>query len=735
MGILMGRRIVLVMIVVSLSGCSKRASSDSDVEQILDGHTRMLKLLLEIKDRARNENNYTGDAEARKLRRELASLPPSGSNVQRFWLSWQLGFHESRLGRHQAATERLTAAYKLLPKLRPRLSTENQDKFLLQLAIVHLRFAETENCIHCNTNESCLLPIRGGGIHIHQDSTRKAIEYFKIVLDQNPENLTAQWLLNIAVMAVGGYPDDVPKRFLIPPETFESDEKFPRFLNIAPELGLNPLDMCGGSIVDDFDGDGFLDIVASTWDPAGQIHFFRNNADGTFSDRTEEAGLTGLFGGLNLLQADYDNDGDLDILVLRGAWLDVSGQHPNSLLQNDGKGRFRDVTFEAGLGEKHFPTQTASWADYDNDGDLDLYVGNEGFSCQLFENDGNGKFIDVAPRAGLKNGYCTKGVIWGDYNGDRLPDLYVSNLQEENRLYRNNGDGTFTDVAVILGVTKPIDSFPVWFWDFNNDGVLDLYVSSYSADVKYVAADYLGREHQAELNCLYQGDGQGGFREVSQIQNLARVSQTMGSNFGDLDHDGFPDFYLGTGYPDYEALMPNLMFHNLGGNGFADVTTAGGFGHLQKGHGVAFADLDNDGDQDIYMQIGGAFPGDAFGNALFENPGFDNHCITLKLLGNQSNRSAIGARIRLEVVEDGKKRSIYSWVNSGGSFGANPLRRQIGVGKATNIELLEIFWPTTDQTQRFRNVSVDQFLEITEGNQEYRKLPWKTTPFVKLESL
>jgi hypothetical protein len=197
----------------------------------------------------------------------------------------------------------------------------------------------------------------------------------------------------------------------------------------------------------------------------------------------------------------------------------------------------------------------------------------------------------------------------------------------------------------------------------------------------------------------------------------------MGANFGDLDNDGFPDFYLGTGDPNFDSIMPNLMFHNLGGTGFANVSTAGGFGHLQKGHGVSFADLDNDGDQDVFMEMGGAFLGDAYMNALFENPGFSNNWITIKLIGDTSNRSAVGARIRCSISEGGTKRDIYKWVNSGGSFGANPLRREIGLGQAETIDVLDIYWPTSDTTQRFEDVAVNQFLEITEGQETYRPMP------------
>ena len=203
----------------------------------------------------------------------------------------------------------------------------------------------------------------------------------------------------------------------------------------------------------------------------------------------------------------------------------------------------------------------------------------------------------------------------------------------------------------------------------------------------------------------------------------------MGSNFGDLDNDGFLDFYLGTGYPEYEGLMPNLLFRNVGGKSFVDVTTAAGLGHLQKGHGVAFADFDHDGDQDILAELGGAYAGDVFGNALFENPGFGNHWLVVKLVGVTSNKSAIGARIRTDILEGDKRRSVYKWVNSGGSFGANPLRQHIGLGRAEAIESLEIYWPTTDRTQRFQDVGVDQFIELTEDQDEYENLPYRPVGF------
>ena len=606
------------------------------------------------------------------------------------------------------------------------------------LGIAYMRRGETRNCCQRNSPDSCLLPIKDKGIHTNQEDSKQAITYFKEVMQKAPQTspmyIRAKWLLNVMFMTIDGYPDEVPMEYLIQPGVFESDEPFPRFYNIASKLGLDTFDLAGGAIVDDFTGNGYLDIVVSTMDPNGQMRFFRNNEDGTFTDHTREANLMGMVGGLNTLHADYDNDGDLDILVLRGGWSAMSkdGKIPNSLLQNNGEGRFADMTFDAGLGEVHYPTQTAAWADYDNDGDLDIYIGNETGSvsapCQLFQNKGDGTFTDRAKEAGVLNLGFTKGVAWGDYNDDGFPDLYVSNLGAANRLFRNNGDGTFVDVAQQAGVTDPKNSFPIWFWDFDNDGVLDLFVSSYESDrgnLAAVATSKLGLPIEYEMAHLYKGDGRGGFKEVAKAQNLTQLTLPMGVNFGDLDNDGYLDFYLGTGYPSYEALMPNVMYRNRGGTGFSDVTSAGGFGHLQKGHGIAFADLDNDGDQDVFVQMGGFFLGDKYYNALFENPGFGNHWISIRLVGVRSNRSAIGARIHLQVTENGKQRSIYKHVDSGGSFGANPLRQTIGLGKASRIEILEVYWPTTKRTQTFRDLPVDGFIQITEGMEQFKPLELK----------
>ena len=172
------------------------------------------------------------------------------------------------------------------------------------------------------------------------------------------QELTARWNLNVAAQALGEYPGVLEPNERIDASVFAAEVEFPRFKNVAPELGIDSFDLCGGAVAEDFDGDGFVDLLSSTWDPRGQIRFYRNRGDGGFDERTREAGLEGLFGGLNLVSADYDNDGFVDVYVLRGGWMaGPKGKHPNSLLRNNGDGTFSDVTFAAGLGEVNHQTQ------------------------------------------------------------------------------------------------------------------------------------------------------------------------------------------------------------------------------------------------------------------------------------------------------------------------------------------------------------------------------------------
>jgi hypothetical protein len=275
----------------------------------------------------------------------------------------------------------------------------------------------------------------------------------------------------------------------------------------------------------------------------------------------------------------------------------------------------------------------------------------------------------------------------------------------------------FRNVTEEAGVSQPLRSFPSWFFDYNNDGWLDLFVADYGwTSVGDAAADRLGMPHDGALPKLYRNNRDGTFEDVTRSARVEKLLLAMGANFGDLDNDGYLDLYVGTGEPNLRALVPNRMFRNAGGEYFQDVTTSGGFGHLQKGHGIAFGDLDNDGDQDIYAVMGGAFTGDGFQNVLFHNPGHGNHWITLKLEGVRSNRLGVGARIRIRVATGHGPREIYATVNTGGSFGSSSLQQEIGLGDAESIDEMEITWPTSGTVQVLHDVAMDQVLKVREGD-------------------
>ncbi|MDX1384517.1 MAG: VCBS repeat-containing protein, partial [Thermoanaerobaculia bacterium] len=687
------RRIALAPLL--LFGCVVPEAADEASRAARSGHERMLRELAAIAERTPEESLYLGDRRARELRAEIDSLPAATPAIARWQLHLELGEAELRLGNDREAVHQLEIAFALVSELAGRLPAERVDYVHYRLAVAHFRVAERQNCHHDLNEESCILPLTARARHRLGESTRLAVEHLTALLPgleaASPLALRARWLLNLAHQALGSHPDGVPRPYQIDFDSRSGEEDWPRLRNVAPELGLDVFDISGGAIGDDFDGDGDLDLVVSTADTRGPMRLFRNRGDGTFTDATSAAGLDGLFGGLNLEQADYDNDGDLDILVLRGAWLFEAGRHPNSLLQNQGNGAFRDVTFESGLGDESYPTQTAAWADYDNDGDLDLYVGNETSQrlrapSQLFRNRGDGRFEEVAEQAGVQNLRFTKGVAWGDCDRDGRPDLHVSNLGAPNRLFRNRGDGAFDDVTAAAGVAEPIQSFATWFFDVDNDGTLDLFVASFDEKLAPVAAHYLGWPSDAQPPALYRGLGGCRFEAVGREMGLVAFFPVMGANFGDLDSDGFLDLYLGTGAPDFDNLVPNIFYRNRAGKSFSDVTLALGVGHLQKGHAVVFADFDEDGDQDLFEQMGGAFASDGFANALYENPGLGGRAVVVRLVGTRSNRSAIGAWIRADVSDGARERSLHRVVGSGGSFGANPLRQTLGLGAAERIE-------------------------------------------------
>ncbi len=622
------------------------------------------------------------------------------------------------------------------------------------LALCYLRLGTLQNYIARPAPRSCLLPMRGDGVHWDRRASRAAVEHLTSLLEMDPDDTGARWLLNIAQMTLGRYPDGVPERFRIPADTFDSEAEVPRFRNVATWSGLAVLMMAGGGLMEDFDGDGLLDVMVSSMGVRDQMRYLHNDGDGRFSDRTEAAGLTGETGGLNMVHADYDNDGHVDVLVLRGGWMRRGGGFPNSLLRNNGDGTFEDVTEQAGILSFH-PTQTAAWADYDGDGWLDLFIGNESVEgephfSELYHNERDGTFTNRSVNLGDPDLGYVKGAVWGDFNDDGRPDLYVSILDRDNRLFRNDGprrrrgpkgeDWSFTEVAREAGTVEPKNSFPTWFWDYDNDGRLDIMAAGYKTLVwdkpcrlidciGEAAKIHLGMPNRMETPRLYHNEGDGTFREVSRETRFNRVALPMGVNFGDIDNDGWLDAYFGTGEPSLGTLIPNRLFRNHEGRAFQDVTTAADVGHLQKGHGVAFGDIDNDGDQDLFVELGGFFRVDAAYSALFENRSPPRRWITLRLTGTRSNRSAIGARVRVDLRTPSGSRSIHRSVGTGGSFGGNSLQEEIGLGDALAIESIVVLWPATGERQTFRNVAPDRVYRIVEGINEMEEVPVRSFTF------
>ena len=702
---------------------------------------RMAKRLAALADQAHpRQNPFLNDRLA-----DLLLADPTPEKVgRRAELELSRAKELLRAGRSEEAIERYRSLLELVEDPQHQILPAFRRGVRQGLAISYLRAAEQQNCLDGHSPEACLLPIAEGGRHHQRKYAQLAFEAYGSLLDAEPADLESLWLYNLAAMTLGLYPDDLADERRIAPEVFESEANIGRFVNRAHHAGLATVGRAGGVVLDDLDGDGRLDVLFSSWGLTDPLRFFHNLGNGQFEERTTEAGLEGLTGGLNLVQGDYNNDGRLDVLVLRGAWLTSEGRHPDSLLRNLGGGRFEDVTESAGLLAFH-PGQTAAWADFDLDGFLDLFIGHETAGperhrSRLMRNRGDGTFEDVSRALGVVVEGFVKGVTWGDVDNDGRPDLFISRLGEPNLLLRNRmgrasqGPGaTFEDITASAGVAEPIFSFPTWFFDYDNDGRLDLFVAGYAESFLETssaptAADFLQRHgervstEQIALGSrgrLYRNRGDGTFEDVSRAAGVNRVALTMGCNFGDLDNDGWLDFYLGTGAPGFRTQVPNLMFRNDQGRRFQDVTTSGGFGHLQKGHGIAFGDLDLDGDQDVVAVMGGAYTGDVFANALFENPGHEARWLILRLEGTSANRAAIGARVRVHLRTADGDRILHRVVSSGGSFGASSLQVELGLGQALSIDAIHVDWPG-GETQVFENLPLDRIVILRQADPSFR---------------
>ncbi len=529
------------------------------------------------------------------------------------------------------------------------------------------------------------------------------------------------------------------------------------FVNVAKSAGLVHQTVFGGEGKNlyllettgcgvaffDYDNDGWLDIFvvngtrvegfSKGQEPTN--HLYRNNRDGTFSDVTEKAGLVHSGWGQGVCVGDYDNDGFDDLFVTYWG--------KNILYHNNGDGTFTDVSEKAGVAGTRTRWSTGcAFVDYDRDGHLDLFVANyidladfknwplpESGPCTyksvmvacgppglpgakniLYHSNGDGTFTDVSEKSGITQARGTYGlgVLTGDFDNDGWPDIYVANDSQPSALYRNNRDGTFTDVGITAGVAysqdgKPQAGMGVTAADYDCDGWLDIFRTNFSEDT----------------SSLYHNGGQGVFDDVTFPAGLGMNTRYLGWGcaFVDIDNDGWADIFVCNGhiYPEIRRLPldihyeePKIVYYNLKNGRFKDISKELGDAILEptSTRGCAVGDFDNDGDLDIVTNPVNGYP-----QLLRCDAATGNHWLKIRTLGTRSNRSGIGARIKCVT---GAHQQIDEVRSGGGYASQNDLRVHFGLGQATKVDKIEIRWPS-GLVDVLENVPADRVVYVLEG--------------------
>ena len=523
----------------------------------------------------------------------------------------------------------------------------------------------------------------------------EAARYFYLLL-QMRMSAADQWLLQTAMDQISGQKPLLAKSFLFPFPAAAPAAPHLAFEDMAPALGVDRLDGNGTCSWADYDNDGDLDLFLAG---SGTFMAVYRNDGAKFVEVTEALGLAKVPSGYSLNLIDYDNDGRLDLYISLNGW---SGPMKNRLFHNE-SGRFVDVSAKSGADDAGSGF-TSMWGDLDNDGWLDLVIANgvlkDGSVPQLYRNQHDGTFKNMTLAAGLREpaDYGAIGIALGDYDKDGDLDLLINGLGgSPNRLYRNDGQWHFSEVAAKVGLAQPgHNGFVCFFLDYNNDGWPDVLTTSLApwADVvEGLKAGYAPRSLHPDATRLFRNKGDGTFENVTLAAGLAAPMGVMGAGVADLDNDGFLDLYFGTGDPQMTRLEPNRLFHNNGNGSFSDRTRALGLARPgNKGHGVSFVDIDNDGDLDLYAQLGGHYPGDHTRNAFYRNlKGNQNHWLQVDLRGVKSNRFAVGAQVTLR----SGNWMAYREVKGSEGFGStDPYLVHFGLGAREKVDSLEIRWPS-----------------------------------------
>jgi tetratricopeptide (TPR) repeat protein len=625
--------------------------------------------------------------------------------------------------------------------------------YAAQLLIKQAQFAEAADylseVIAINSQSSNIYFVRGGAYEKLGKLAEAEKDYQQAVaIDGNAQARAASERLRAGVAATGRRGDG---------ETGRRGDSV-KFRDVASQAQLNFTlrnaasprkyqieTMTGGVAVVDYDGDGWQDIyfvngaelpAMRKSSPQFWNRLFCNNRDGSFSDVTEKAGIAGEGFSMGVAVADYDNDGDADLFV--------AGVNRNMLFRNNGKGRFDDVTEKAGLGNSKLWSVAAAWFDFDNDGDLDLFVANyckwhldadpycgaqkegwrtycfpdkyKGLPNQLFRNNSDGTFTDVSAASGIAR-HVGKGmgVAVADYDDDGLMDVFVANDTLPNFLFRNLGQGKFEEVALAAGVAvgdngRPVSSMGVDFRDYDNDGRPDLIFSAL----------------EGETFPLFRNLGKGFFADATWPSGVgAATVKRSGWSLGlfDFNNDGFKDIFTVNAhvndnielYNEQTYRQPNSLLANLGNGNFQDVSPLVG-AHFQtkRAHrGAAFADFDNDGRIDAVTTSLNE-PAELWRNeSMLTGPAGKeaNHWLKLKLTGVRSNRDGIGAKVKL--VTTGGQTQFNHVTTSVGYASSSSHLVHFGLGKERLAKLIEIRWPS-GIVQTLRELKADQLVVIKE---------------------
>lgn len=548
-------------------------------------------------------------------------------------------------------------------------------------------------------------------------------------VDLEPELLEPRWMLRIATERAGGDPAALPEsvRLDLPDRSAPSPV---RFEDVSAESGIERWSRGRGSGWADVDGDGDLDLFAlGIRDPHA---LYRNRlvegGEIAFESAAAPAGLLDPRGGWSALFFDYDRDGDPDLHVTRDGW---DGRDVNSLFRNDG-GRFEDVAAAAGVASPR-DAFTAAVADVNLDGWLDLYVAKGvatpgGSPNELFLGAPGGRFVGRGEAFGVADHGRSVGSAFGDYDRDGWPDLLVLNFFGGPALYRNREGVRFEDVSAAAGIGAPHEAFVGFFFDYDNDGWLDILIVGFTPDMETALRSRLeGRAvHEGSRLALYRNDRDGTFSDVTGPAGLSWNLGAMAAAFGDYDNDGWLDIFIGAGAPPMERLEPDRLFRNLGDGTFADVSASAGVDHLGKGHGAAFADYDHDGDLDLFVPVGGAFPGDRQRSALYRNTASQedapNHWLHVRLRATTLHLDAVGAQVLLRAEEGVEAPVQVQEVAIGGGFGVTPSPiLEFGLGHHQTAVEIRIRWPG-GASRILRKVPADQRILVVEDQPGYRVL-------------